>query len=175
MGEAVVPDPAGFSTPGDLAIGLKALLRRSGLSYAQLGQVVARLPSDRSRVPVLPKSTVSDMLKTGRMSRPALLAFLVACKVPEADAVHWIAAWERARTAERKAPIHGTLTRALAEFGVGSRKLLSEVVSLCWLAARPWVNHEAHMKPLETSFLTGGWFIRTPMILDGLRRCQRAK
>jgi tetratricopeptide (TPR) repeat protein len=98
--EVVVPEPAGISDLDGLATGLKALRRRSGLSYAQLSQAVARLPRDPSRAAALPKSTVSDILRTGRVNKPALLAFLTACHVSDADITHWVAAWERARTAD---------------------------------------------------------------------------
>ena len=104
MDEVVVPEPTGISSLDGLATGLKALRRRSGLSYAQLSQAVARLPRDPSRAAALPKSTVSDILRTGRVNKPALLAFLTACHVSDADIMHWVAAWERARTADFDRP-----------------------------------------------------------------------
>jgi len=102
--EVVVPEPTGISSLDGLATGLKALRRRSGLSYAQLSQAVARLPRDPSRAAALPESTVSDILRTGRVNKPALLAFLTACHVSDADIMHWVAAWERARTADFDRP-----------------------------------------------------------------------
>jgi hypothetical protein len=98
VGEVVVPEPAGISDADALAAGLRALRRRSGFSYAQLSQAAARLPRNPSRAATLPKSTVSDVLRTGRVGKPVLLAFLAACGVSDADAAHWVAAWERSRT-----------------------------------------------------------------------------
>jgi tetratricopeptide (TPR) repeat protein len=102
--EVVVPEPAGIDSFAELAVGLRALLRRNGLSYAQLGVAVARLPRRPSRAATLPKSTVSDILRTGRVSKPVFLAFLAACNVSDADIMHWLAAWERARTADLSQP-----------------------------------------------------------------------
>lgn len=99
-----MPEPAGITSFDELATGLRALLRRSGLSYTQLGRAVAQLPRRSSRAASLPKSTVSDVLRTGRVSKPVLLAFLAACGVSDADTTHWLAAWERARTADLSRP-----------------------------------------------------------------------
>lgn len=104
MEEAVVPEPTGIGSFDELAVGLRALLRRSGFSYAQLGAAVARMPRRPSRAATLPKSTLSDLLRTGRASKPVFLAFLAACNVSEADVMHWLAAWERARTADLSLP-----------------------------------------------------------------------
>jgi DNA-binding SARP family transcriptional activator len=101
---SVVPEPAGISSFDELTTGLRALLRRSGLSYTQLGLAVAQLPRRSSRATTVPKSTVSDALRTGRVSKPVLLAFLAACDVSDADIMHWLAAWERARTADLDRP-----------------------------------------------------------------------
>jgi tetratricopeptide (TPR) repeat protein len=70
------------------------------------------MPRVPSRATDLPKSTISDLLRTGRVGKPALLAFLAACGVPDADMTHWVAAWERARTADLGRPEGAQRARA---------------------------------------------------------------
>ena len=108
-GPAAVPgvDPSRVSTPDELAACLDGLRRRRGLSYEAMEKAVAKLPprSGRSRPDPLPKSTVGEIVTGKRLpTRGKLLTFLTVCEVAPADRAQWLAAWERASTADLARP-----------------------------------------------------------------------
>ncbi|MGI5293073.1 HD-GYP domain-containing protein [Nonomuraea polychroma] len=74
-------------TPAELAAALDALRERR--SYAELDREARQQVLDRG----LPRSTVSDLLKTGRCTADTLEMFLRGCGVPRDQ---W-AAWQQAR------------------------------------------------------------------------------
>lgn len=101
---AAVPgvDPSRVSSSDELASCLDGLRRRRGLSYEAM-EAAAKVPSrsGRSRLEPPPKSTVGEIVTGKRMpTRGKLLAFLAVCEVAPADLAQWLAAWERARTAD---------------------------------------------------------------------------
>jgi Helix-turn-helix domain len=112
---AAVPgvDPSRVSTPDELAACLDGLRRRRGLSYEAM-EAAARLPSrsGKSRLEPLPKSTVGEIVTGKRLpTRGKLLTFLAVCEVAPADLAQWLAAWERARTADLARPAGGVRVR----------------------------------------------------------------
>ncbi|GAA3948106.1 helix-turn-helix domain-containing protein [Actinoplanes auranticolor] len=96
---ASLPDPAQIETLPELAAALKAL--RHGLSYGALDRAVG----GRAKTPVLPPSTLSDMLN-GRSvpSRDTVVKFLTACGLQDVDQQPWLAAWERVDTSHLRRP-----------------------------------------------------------------------
>jgi hypothetical protein len=106
MSSAGMPgvDPSAVHTPDELSTALDGLRRRRGLSYSGLARRAAELPSRDGKRQALPKSTVGDMLRGKVSSREKLLTFLDACRVSALDRPQWVAAWERARTADVKRP-----------------------------------------------------------------------
>ena len=107
-GPAAVPgvDPSRVSTPDELAACLDGLRRRRGLSYEAMEKAAAKLPSrsDGSRVESLPKSTVGEIVHGKLPTKGKLLTFLAVCGVARADYAQWVAAWERASTADLARP-----------------------------------------------------------------------
>lgn len=99
-----VPDPSGVSTEAELAESLKALLVQRGLTQAGLSRAVRELPPMHGRTPLLPRSTLSDLLSSGRTTKETLLLFLAGCRVTQADVPQWVAAWERAQSAHLDRP-----------------------------------------------------------------------
>ena len=102
---AAVPgvDPSGVSTPDELAACLDRLRRRRGLSYEAMETAAAKLPPrpDGSRLEPLPKTTVGEIVTGKRLpTRGKLLTFLAVCEVAPDGQAQWLAAWERARTAD---------------------------------------------------------------------------
>jgi tetratricopeptide (TPR) repeat protein len=107
-------DPAGVSTPDELAVCLDGLRRRRGLSYeamATAAEKLRALPGGQRREP-LAKSTVGEIV-TGKRppSKDKLLTFLAVCGIAPADRVQWLAAWERAATAGLSRPAGGVRVR----------------------------------------------------------------
>jgi len=106
---AAVPgvDPSRVSTPDELAACLNGLRHRRGLSYEAMEKAAAKLPSrsGRSRLEPLSKSTVGEIVTGKRLpSKGKLLTFLAVCEVAPADLAQWLAAWERASTADLARP-----------------------------------------------------------------------
>ena len=115
-GPAAVPgvDPSRVSTPDELAACLDGLRRRRGLSYEAMEKSAAKLPSRSggSRLEPLPKSSVGEIVTGKRLpTRGKLLTFLTVCGVAPADLAQWVAAWERARTADLARPPGGVRVR----------------------------------------------------------------
>jgi hypothetical protein len=114
-GPATVPgvDPSRVSTPDQLAACLDGLRRRRGLSYEAM-EAAAKLPSRSGgprRVP-LPKSTVGEIVTGKRLpTKGKLITFLSVCEVAPADLAQWLAAWERASTADLARPADGRRVR----------------------------------------------------------------
>jgi thioredoxin-like negative regulator of GroEL len=113
---AAVPgvDPSKVNTPDELAACLDGLRRRRGLSYEVMEKAAAKLPSrsGRSRLEPLPKSTVGEIVTGKRLpAKGKLLTFLTVCEVAPADLAQWLAAWERASTADLARPAGGVRTR----------------------------------------------------------------
>ena len=115
-GPAAVPgvDPSRVSTPDELAACLDGLRRRRGLSYEAMEKAAAKLPSRSggSRLEPLPKSTVGEIVTGKRLpAKGKLLTFLAVCEVAPADLAQWLAAWERASTADLARPAGGVRVR----------------------------------------------------------------
>jgi hypothetical protein len=115
-GPAAVPgvDPSRVSTPDELAACLDGLRRRRGLSYEAMEKAAAKLPSRSggSRLEPLPKSTVGEIVTGKRLpARGKLLTFLTVCEVVPADLAQWLAAWERASTADLARPADAVRVR----------------------------------------------------------------
>ena len=115
-GPAAVPgvDPSRVNTPDGLAACLDGLRRRRGLSYEAMERAAARLlsRSGRSRPEPLPKSTVGEIVTGKRLpTKGKLLTFLTVCEVAPADRAQWLAAWERAKTADLARPAGGVRVR----------------------------------------------------------------
>ena len=113
---AAVPgvDPSRVNTPDELAACLDGLRRRRGLSYEVMEKAAAKLPSRSggSRPEPLPKSTVGEIVTGKRLpTKGKLLTFLAVCEVAPADLAQWLAAWERARTADLARPAGGVRVR----------------------------------------------------------------
>ena len=113
---AAVPgvDPSQVNTPDELAACLDGLRRRRGLSYEVMEKAAAKLPSrsGRSRPEPLPKSTVGEIVTGKRLpAKGKLLTFLTVCEVAPADLAQWLAAWERASTADLARPAGGVRVR----------------------------------------------------------------
>ena len=100
-------DPSRVNTPDELAACLDGLRRRRGLSYEAMEKAAAELPSRSggSRLEPLSKSTVGEIVTGKRLpSKGKLISFLAVCGVAPADLSQWLAAWERASTAELARP-----------------------------------------------------------------------
>ena len=114
-GSAAVPgvDPSRVNTPDGLAACLDGLRRRRGLSYEAMEKAAKVLSrSGRSRREPLSKSTVGEIVTGKRLpTKGKLLTFLAVCGVAPADLAQWLAAWERARTADLARPIGGVRVR----------------------------------------------------------------
>jgi hypothetical protein len=113
---AAVPgvDPSRVNTPDELAACLEGLRLRRGLSYEVMAATAAQLlsRSDRSRLEPLPKSTVGEIVRGKRLpAKGKLLTFLAVCGVAQADLAQWLAAWERAITADLTRPIGAVRVR----------------------------------------------------------------
>jgi len=68
--------------------------------------------SQTATVTPLPKSTVGEIVTGKRLpSKVKLLTFLTVCEVGPADLAQWLAAWERARTADLARPAGGVRVR----------------------------------------------------------------
>ena len=106
---AAVPevDPSRVSTPDELAACLDGLRRRRGLSYEAMEKTAAKpwSRSGGSRLEPLPKTTVGEIVTGKRLpTKSKLLTFLTVCEVARADLAQWLAAWERASTADLTRP-----------------------------------------------------------------------
>ena len=98
-------DPSGVHTPQELSTCLDGLRHRRGLSYSKLTAKAAKLPRRDGKLQTLPTSTVGDMLRGPKVpSKDKLLTFLTACEVSDHDLPQWLAAWERASTADLRRP-----------------------------------------------------------------------
>ncbi|MFJ8295383.1 HEAT repeat domain-containing protein [Streptomyces sp. NPDC094447] len=96
-------DPSRVSTPTQLAVCLDGLRLRRGLSYEAMDRIAQNLPrrQDGPAWESLGKSTVGEIVTGKRLpSRGKLLTFLAVCQVSGPDVAQWLAAWERARTAD---------------------------------------------------------------------------
>ena len=112
---AAVPgvDPSRVSTPDELAACLDGLRRRRGLSYEAM-EKAAKPPSRSggSRLEPLSKSTVGEIVTGKRLpAKSKLFTFLTVCGVAPADLAQWLAAWERASTADLARPVGGVRVR----------------------------------------------------------------
>jgi hypothetical protein len=100
-------DPSRVNTPADLASCLDGLRRRRDLSYEAMDSAateLARQASQKKWEP-LAKSTVGEIVKGRRLpTKGKLLTFLAVCRVSAADVPQWLAAWERASTANLAKP-----------------------------------------------------------------------
>src|SRR5690242_18157010 len=99
-------DPSRVDTPRELATCLDGLRRRRGMSY-EVMEKAAKLPprSGGSRREPLPRSTVGEIVTGKRLpTRGKLLTFLAVCEVAPTDYAQWLAAWERASTADLARP-----------------------------------------------------------------------
>jgi hypothetical protein len=115
-GPAAVPgvDPSRVSTPDELAACLDGLRRRRGLSYEAMEKAVTKLPSRAggSRLEPLAKSTVGEIVTGKRLpTKGKLLTFLAVCGIAPADYAQWLAAWERASTADLARPVGAARVR----------------------------------------------------------------
>ena len=114
--ELAVPgtDPAGVSTPDELAGCLDGLRRRRGLSYEAMAAAAENLrfrPGGQRREP-LAKTTVGEIVTGSRLpSKGKLLTFLAVCEIAAGDLAQWLAAWERAATAGLSRPPGGVRVR----------------------------------------------------------------
>lgn len=101
--EAVTPfDPSNVETRTELAAALDALRLRCGLSYEQMERAAGRLPPGSGR---LARSTIGDIVRAKTLpQRETFRAFLRVCNVPSGDVPGWLAAWERAATADLPRP-----------------------------------------------------------------------
>ena len=100
-------DPSRVNTPDELAACLDGLRLRRGLSYEGMERAAAQLlsQSGRSRLEPLAKSTVGEIVRGRRLpAKGKLLTFLAVCGVAQADLAQWLAAWERATTADLARP-----------------------------------------------------------------------
>jgi len=110
--EQVTVDPANIDTPAQLAAALKALCRRRGLSLVMVQRAAEDLRRSDSRAQTLPRSTVSDVLNAKTLpSKDKLLTLLTICSVARPDLPQWLAAWERASTADLAKPPGGVRVR----------------------------------------------------------------
>ena len=107
-GPAAVPgvDPSRVSTPDELAVCLDGLRRRRDLSYEAMEAAAKLLSrSGGSRLEPLPKTAVGEIVTGKRLpTKGKLVTFLAVCGVAPADLAQWLAAWERARTADLAPP-----------------------------------------------------------------------
>jgi hypothetical protein len=107
-GPGAVPgvDPSQVSTPDELAVCLDGLRRRRDLSYEAMEAAAKQLlRSGATRLEPLAKSTVGEIVTGKRLpTRAKLLTFLAVCDVTPADRAQWLAAWERASTADLARP-----------------------------------------------------------------------
>jgi tetratricopeptide (TPR) repeat protein len=100
-------DPSRVNTPAELAVCLDGLRLRRGLSYEAMTKAVGRLqsPPGGPRWEPLGKSTVGEIVTGKRLpTKGKLLTFMAVCKVATADRAQWLAAWERASTADLSIP-----------------------------------------------------------------------
>jgi predicted negative regulator of RcsB-dependent stress response len=100
-------DVSGVDTPKDLAKCLDALRRRCGLSYEAMEKAAKRLPPQKNGPPWEPlgKSTVGEIVTGQRMpSKGKLRTFLAVCHILLSDEPQWLAAWDRAVTADLRRP-----------------------------------------------------------------------
>jgi hypothetical protein len=96
---ASVPDPVKIETLPQLAAGLDAL--RQARSYADLN----RAAGGRAKAPVLPPSTLSDMVNGKSVpSTDTMVTFLTACGLTGSQQEPWLAAWERVDTSHLRRP-----------------------------------------------------------------------
>jgi hypothetical protein len=96
-------DPSRVNTLEELAACLNGLRRRRGFSYEAMEKAAVELRnrSGRSRLEPLSKSTVGEIVNGRRLpAEGKLRTFLAVCGVAPADLAQWLAAWERARTAD---------------------------------------------------------------------------
>ena len=113
-GPAAVPgvDPSRVSTPDELVACLDGLRRRRGLSYEVMEKAEAAVPTRRLRREPLPRTTVGEIVTGKRLPTKAkLLTFLAVGGVAPADLAQWLAAWERARTADLARPVGAVRVR----------------------------------------------------------------
>src|SRR6185312_12713998 len=114
-GPAAVPgvDPSRVNTPNELAACLDGLRRRRGLSYEAMDRAAAKLPTRWGgfRLEKLPKTTVGEIVHGKLPAKGKLLTFLAVCGIAPADLAQWLAAWERARTADLARPVGGVRVR----------------------------------------------------------------
>jgi tetratricopeptide (TPR) repeat protein len=108
-------DPSRVNTPAELAACLDGLRRRrGGLSYEAMEKAAAKLRSQaaRSRWEPLGKSTVGEIVTGKRLpTKDKLRTFLAVCGVAPADLPQWLAAWERASTADQARPADAVRVR----------------------------------------------------------------
>jgi predicted negative regulator of RcsB-dependent stress response len=107
-------DPSQVNTPAELAACLDGLRRRRGLSYDAIEKAAGRLrrPVEPTLEP-LAKSTIGEIVTGKRLpTRGKLNTFLAVCQVSSADRPQWLAAWERASTADLAKPAGAVRVRA---------------------------------------------------------------
>ena len=134
-------DPTQVNTAAELAVCLDGLRRRRGLSYEAMAAAASRLQSRQggSRWEPLAKSTVGEIVTGARLpSKGKLLTFLAVCGIVPSDLAQWLAAWERAATAD--------LSRPAVQYG-------SEMLSPGDSACTPRSRSKAHQVSYRLMFL----------------------
>jgi len=115
-------DPSLVNTAAELAACLDGLRRRRGLSYEAMEQASRKLRPRAGEPPleVLGKSTVGEIVNGKRPpSKEKLRTYLAVCRVSGADFAQWVAAWERARTADLASPAGAVRVRAASPRRLG--------------------------------------------------------
>jgi TPR repeat protein len=114
-------DPSRVNTPADLATCLDGLRRRRNLSYEAMERAAGNLSPQPGglRWEPLAKTTVGEIVTGKRLpTEGKLRTFLAVCTVARADLAQWLAAWERAVTAELAAPKLGKPIDEYTAFGL---------------------------------------------------------
>ena len=107
-------DPTQVNTVAELAVCLNGLRCRRGLSYEAMAAAAARLRSRPGgpRWEPLAKSTVGEIVTGTRLpSKGKLRTFLAVCDIIPSDLAQWLAAWERAATADLSRPADAVRVR----------------------------------------------------------------
>jgi TPR repeat protein len=106
-------DPSRVNTPAELAACLNGLRRRRGLSYEAMEKAAKKLPRPGEPArEALAKSTVGEIVTGKRLPTTGKLrTFLAVCQVSRADVPQWLAAWERASTADLTRPADAVRVR----------------------------------------------------------------
>ena len=114
-GPAAVPgvDPSRVNTPDELAACLEGLRLRRGLSYEVMEKAAAKLPSrsGRSRLEPCPRARWARSLGVSGCPPRASCSLSLRCATSPRPIAQWLAAWERASTADLARPVGGVRVR----------------------------------------------------------------